>query len=126
MCTLTRSHLLEPVHRKTIHPLEQTSLPTYAPLDVLPIRQELVGEMTIKHDARVSEHADERDARRELVDEVDVVWAGERAQNVVVAEGLRLRTGGSRTGIVAGLDLVTTATRTRPRVVRGFNSGLRN
>ena len=52
--------------------------------------------------------------------------AGERAQNVVVAEGLRLRTGGSRTGIVAGLDLVTTATRTRPRVVRGFNSGLRN
>ena len=59
-------------------------------------------------------------------DEVDVVWACERAQNVVVTERLRLGTGGSRAGIVAGLDLVTAATRTRPRVVRSIDGGLRN
>ncbi len=56
--------------------------------------------------------------------EVDIIRAGERAQDVVVAEGLRLGARRGRAGGVAGLDLVTAAAGAGPGAVCGGDGGL--
>lgn len=67
---------LQPIHGVSVDGLEKPrilGLPLAGILYIFAVRKELVGEVAVEHDSRPPERAQKRDARRQLVNKVDVV-----------------------------------------------------
>ena len=77
---------LPPIHGQTVYAFEETTLCsetkflTTVSVHILAICQQFVREMTVEYDAAIEEDPDERDARRELVNDVDVTLVGKEEQ----------------------------------------------
>lgn len=61
LVTHTCSEFLEPVHRETVYPLEDTSLALDFAFNVSAIGQQLVGEVTIKYNSGMTESSQKWD-----------------------------------------------------------------
>ena len=83
----TSSHFLQPVHGQAIEPFYKGFSSTAGlALDELTVSKKLVREMAVENHPLVGNFTQERDTRRELVDEIDVIGSGSSREKEMKGE----------------------------------------